>query len=116
VASFLIDECVPRAVHEALAAAGHRVVLVREVLQGACDEDVLTFARGESLVTLTEDRRFGLIAMSVGRPCSVVVLLLGELSPEQKAARLLAVLSEVINSLDDAVTVVGPTRVRRRAL
>jgi predicted nuclease of predicted toxin-antitoxin system len=76
VSSFLVDECVPRAVHEALSRAGHEVILSRDVLPGANDEDVLAFARGRGL----------------------------------------SVLPGILDSLADAVTVVGAASVRRRPL
>lgn len=114
--SFLIDECVPRAVHKALSRAGHQITLVRDQLLGAIDEDVLAFACGHGQIVLTEDRRFGFIAIGAGPPSSVVVLLLGDSSPSEKAARMLSVLPGILDSLADAVTVIGPTSVRRRPL
>lgn len=113
---FLNDECVPRAVHEALSRAGQQIALVRDLLPGAIDEDVLAFARSHGQVVLTEDRRFGFIAIGAGPPSSVVVLLLGDTAPSEKAARLLSVLPGILDTLADAVTVIGPTSVRRRPL
>ena len=66
--SFLIDECVPRDVHEAVARMGHKVVLVRETLLGADDEQVVSYAREHGHVVFTEDRRFGFIAINAGPP------------------------------------------------
>lgn len=114
--SFLIDECVPRAVHEAVSRAGYQIALVRDLLPGAIDEDILKFAQSHEQVVLTEDRRFGFIAIGAGPPNSVVVLLLGDSAPSEKASRLLSVLPGILDALADAVTVIGPTSVRRRPL
>jgi predicted nuclease of predicted toxin-antitoxin system len=77
---------------------------------------VLAFARTNDQVVLTEDRRFGFIAIGSGPPNSVLVLLLGDTSPADKAARVISVLPGILDSLSDAVTVIGPTNVRRRPL
>lgn len=114
--SFLIDECVPRDVCEALAGAGHKVVLVRDRLLGSGDEQVLAFARDNGLVVFTEDRRFGFIAMGAGQPGGVVVLMMGDASPAAKAARVASAMPSIAASLTNAVTVIGPASVRRRAL
>lgn len=114
--SFLVDECVPRAVHDALAAAGYGVRLVRDELQGASDEQIVIRGRENGLVVLTEDRRFGFIAMGMGAPCSIIVLLLGDATPDDKALRLVSTLPGIVDSLADAVTVIGPTSIRRRPL
>ncbi len=114
--SFLIDECVPRDVHAALTGAGYEVVLVRDKLLGSEDEQVLAFARDNGLVVFTEDRRFGFIAIGAGPPGGVVVLMMGDASPTAKAARVASVMPSIAPSLANAVTVIGPTNVRRRTL
>ena len=45
MARFLIDECVPRDVFEAVRALGHDAVLARDIIQGANDKAVLEFAQ-----------------------------------------------------------------------
>lgn len=90
------------------------MVLARDVLQGATDEDVMTFARDAGHVVLTEDRRFGFIAIGMGAPAGVVVLLMGEAPPIEKANRLISVMPGIAGSLTHAVTVIGPTSARRR--
>jgi predicted nuclease of predicted toxin-antitoxin system len=117
VARFLVDECVPRNVVDAVRALGHDAVLVRDVIQGASDEDVLRFAQGERRIMLTEDRRFGLLAMNSGAStCGVIVMTLDQLSPAQRARRLSEVLPTIAADIAGSVIVIGATRVRRRPL
>lgn len=114
--SFLIDECVPRDVSEAIARAGYQAVLVRDTLPGAGDEQVVSYAREHGHVVLTEDRRFGFIAINAGPPGGIVILLMGDAAPDVKAARVASVLPVIADALANAVTVIGPTNVRRRLL
>ena len=117
MASFLIDECVPRAVHEAVATLGHQIVLVRDVAPGVDDEDVLRLAQSDGHALITEDRRFGLLAISALAPTSgVLILALANASPLEKAKRVIAVLPTLIDSLAGSVVVIGPSTVRRRPL
>jgi predicted nuclease of predicted toxin-antitoxin system len=117
VAHFLVDECVPRDVLDAVRALGHDAVLVRDTIQGAADEDVLEFAQRQDRIMLTEDRRFGLLAINGGRPsCGVVILTLDKLSPAERAKRVNEVLPSLANEIAGCVLVIGPTRVRRRPL
>jgi predicted nuclease of predicted toxin-antitoxin system len=117
VARFLVDECVPRAVFNAVRALGHDAVLVSETMQGASDEDVLEFAQRQNRIMLTEDRRFGLLAINGGRPsCGVVILTLDKLSPAERAKRVSDVLPSLLGDTQGSVVVISPTRVRRRPL
>jgi len=56
---FLADENIPIASVEALRGAGHDVVAVAEVAQGASDRAVLRIACDESRLLVTFDRDFG---------------------------------------------------------
>jgi len=59
VASFLIDESLPRAVGRALHAAGHDVVDARDVgLRGAADDRVLARAVSERRILMSGDVDF----------------------------------------------------------
>ena len=116
MASFLVDECVPRVVHEMLTCEGHTVTLVRDSLRGACDEDVLVFARDRDLALITEDRRFGLLAINARVAVGVVVVAMGNSSPEAKSARVQHLLPSLLSLIPGNVTVIGRTNVRRRSL
>jgi predicted nuclease of predicted toxin-antitoxin system len=114
VASFLVDECVPRSVYEMLGREGHQVTLVRDVLLGADDESVLRLAYETSLTLITEDRRFGMLAMNAPVSAGVVIIAAGNISPDEKAKRVRAVLPSLLTLIPGSVTVIGRTRVRRR--
>ncbi len=117
MARFLVDEFVPRDVLDAVRALGHDAVLVKDITQGASDEDVLDFAQRQTRIMLTEDRRFGLLAINGGRPsCGVVILTLDKLSPAERAKRVSDVLPSLANEIAGSVLVIGLTRVRRRPL
>lgn len=118
MASFLIDECVPRRVHEALKNDGFEIFLVRDVLPGADDDDVLHLAYAQNRILVTEDRRFGLLAMSSGISPSagVVIISMGNAAPEEKAQRVRAVVPTLLDSISNSVTVIGRNRIRRRSL
>jgi predicted nuclease of predicted toxin-antitoxin system len=117
VKGLLCDENVPRAVIEAIAAAGLATVLVRDVMRGAHDEDVAAFAEQAGYAILTEDRRFGQIGLATGMPANgVIVMAMGDASPREKAQRLTACLNDVLPTLAGALFVVTPARVRRRPL
>ena len=118
MASFLVDECVARDVHEALQQLGHEVTLVSAHLQGASDEQIFEFATQHGLIVLSEDRRFGSVALnSPVRPATgVVIILMGTASPPEKARRVASVMPGLVDSLPNNITVVGPTIIRRRPL
>lgn len=56
---FLADESCDLAIVRALRAAGHDVLGVAEVSQGADDELVIDLAVREERILLTEDKDFG---------------------------------------------------------
>ena len=117
MARYLVDECVPRAVLDAVRALGHDAVLVRDIIQGASDEDVLKFAQEQNRIMLTEDRRFGLLAMNSGSSsCGVIILTLDTLAPTDRAKRVKEVLPALADDIAGSIIVIGATRVRRRPL
>jgi predicted nuclease of predicted toxin-antitoxin system len=118
VASFLVDECVARDVHEALRELGHEIILVRERFQGSDDEEIFQYASSNGLVVITEDRRFGSLAINypVRPTAGVVIVLMGNASPPEKAKRISSVLPALAGTLANNINVIGPTFVRRRPL
>jgi predicted nuclease of predicted toxin-antitoxin system len=72
---FLADESCDFAVVTALRAGGHDVSAIVELHPGATDETVLSLARAEARVLLTEDKDFGLLAYSGGQQAPGVVLI-----------------------------------------
>jgi predicted nuclease of predicted toxin-antitoxin system len=72
---FLDDESCDFAVVTALRAAGHDVSAIAECNAGMEDERVLTSARSEHRVLITEDKNFGVLAYAGGHETAGVVLI-----------------------------------------
>jgi predicted nuclease of predicted toxin-antitoxin system len=72
---FLADESCDFGIVTALRAAGHDVSAVVDRNPGAEDEVILTLARSESRVLLTEDKDFGLLAYAGGQENAGVILI-----------------------------------------
>lgn len=110
---FLADESCDFAVVTALRAAGHDVSAVVETNRGAEDEVVLSVARGEERILLTEDKDFGLLAYAGGHETGGVVLIR---FPAHARRTLSQAVSDMVKKFGDrlsgAFTVVEPGRVR----
>ena len=57
--NLLADECCDPKLVEALSGAGHDVLLILELKQGATDDEVLAIAFDEHWIIVTEDKDFG---------------------------------------------------------
>lgn len=116
MASFLIDESLPRAVGRALAAAGHDVVDVRDVgLRGANDDAVIARAIAERRVLVAGDVDFANALRFPPRSHSgiFVLRLPMEWSPQERAARAVAALDESLGyAVAGGLVIVDPARVR----
>lgn len=98
-------------------AIGLETALVRNLLRGAIDEDVVAFAEQNAWALITEDRRFGQLGLAVGAPSmGLVVMAMGDASPAGKAARLAQTLPAFLADLQGHLVVITPERVRRRRL
>jgi len=109
----LANENFPRAVVEALRAAGHDVVWVRTEAPGSEDRAVLEWARAEGRLLLTFDKDFGELVFRAGLAApSGVVLWRVPLTSASEAARTVLV---TLHSRDDWAghfSVVDERRVR----
>lgn len=72
---FLADECCDIAVVKALRLAGHDVLAVREICQGAEDAQVIELALYEERILLTEDKDFGQLVYAHGEKTFGVIFL-----------------------------------------
>ena len=72
---FLADESCDHAVVRALTSLGHEVLPVAELSPTADDETVISLARREERVLLTEDKDFGQLVYATGLPSVGVILL-----------------------------------------
>ncbi|MBI1873315.1 MAG: DUF5615 family PIN-like protein, partial [Acidobacteria bacterium] len=109
---FLADESCDFAVVTALRAAGHDVSAIAEGDAGVEDEPILTLARSESRVLVTEDKDFGLLAFAGGHQTAGVMLIR---FPAGVRSALGQTIVDVVNKLGDrligAFVVAQPGRV-----
>jgi predicted nuclease of predicted toxin-antitoxin system len=117
MAKFLVDESCPRAVVDALRAAGHDATYAAETSRRADDRDLVALAQAEDRIIVTEDFDFGelLIRHQLKAP-GAIVLFLPRSTPETRAARIMAALGAQNASFENRVTIVSARRVRQRPL
>lgn len=117
--NFLVDECFPFRLVQALRGRGHDVAWASEVCRSEPDEIVLAFATSESRIVITEDRDFGKLTLHHGHAaCGIVILYAnlfsGGITEATKAAVDAIEASE--SKLLGALTTVEPGRIRQRPL
>lgn len=113
----LADECIRRSLVEALRAAGHDVVWVRQTMAGATDEAIVRKAHQERRILLTADKDFGEIGLREGVSLPGIVLLRfppgAWQAAEQSVMRLLKLAAA---DLQGRVAVLTPSRARFRLI
>jgi predicted nuclease of predicted toxin-antitoxin system len=118
MARFLIDEDLPKAVAQALSAAGHDARGVRDGgLQGSPDAEIHAFATGNGLVLVTAD--LGLADPFRYPPEHGTVLVrLPNSTPASEIGRRVATALAVVDGDEfaSAIVVVEPNRVRVRRI
>jgi predicted nuclease of predicted toxin-antitoxin system len=116
MAKFLVDESCPRAIVQALRAAGHDATYAAETSRRADDRDLVALAHAEDRIIVTEDFDFGelLIRHQLKAP-GAIVLYLPRSTPEDRAARLVEAL-RLHNVFESRVTIISARRVRQRPL
>ena len=113
----IANENVPLLTVVALRDVGHDVIWARTDMPGHCDEEILSRAQREERIILTHDKDFGDLAFQVGLPasCGIVLVRMGNLSPEIIAQRTV----QVLGSRSDwagHLAVIESHRVRMRSL
>jgi predicted nuclease of predicted toxin-antitoxin system len=110
---FLADESCDFAVVTALRAAGHEVSAIVETNRGAEDEVVLSIARVEERILLTEDKDFGSLAFASGHKTGGVVLIRFPANARRTLGQAVTDMARRFGDrLTGAFTVVEPGRVR----
>jgi len=114
---FLADENVEDAIVHSLRRAGHDVTCVGLVAAAAKDREVLSLARSESRILLTNDKDFGELVYRTGELSTGLVLLrfAAEKGP-QKASLLAGILPQIEQQLQGHFAVVTEKRIRLRPL
>ncbi|MCR6645900.1 MAG: DUF5615 family PIN-like protein [Terricaulis sp.] len=112
---FLADENMPRACVEALRAAGHDLVWVREDAPGMDDTDIFAWAAREGRVLLTFDKDFGEAAVRAGLPGDAGIILFRVSIPPDGGGRLAQIIL-LRSDWPGRFSVVEPGRVRMRDL
>lgn len=113
---FLLDESVDVRVADFLTALGYQATTVAEDYQASLpDPEVLSIARREQRILVTNDRDFGeLVFRYYQRHSGVIYLRLGTVELPAILSRLDDVLERYADGLDDFI-VVTPRRIRVRA-
>lgn len=115
MATFLVDESLPRAVTRALVAAAHDAVDVRDVgLRGATDDAIAARAQTESRIIVSGDLDFSnALRFPPGTHPGIIVARLPDIfSPDEIASRIVTAVSDIGANLAGTITIVEPTRVR----
>lgn len=111
--NFVADESCAGPVIRALREAGHDVVAIAELAQGAPDEEVLKRAVKEGRVLITEDRDFGELVYARGQASAGVVLVrFHSGARDAKPATVVEAVEKLGPRLSNAFTVIEPGRVR----
>ncbi len=109
------DENVDRQIVDNLRLYGHTVAYIAELEPGIDDHDVLRRSLETRAVLITADKDFGEIVFRQRRATAGVLLLrLAGLDSQDKAARVLGVLTDHEAALAGAFSVVTPTNLRIR--
>ena len=112
---FVADESVDGNIVRALREAGHGVLYIADAMASTKDPDVLSFATAREEVLLTEDKDFGEIVHNRRqRHAGVLLLRMNALSPHERIARTLMVISVHGSRLGNAFSVISAKRVRIR--
>lgn len=113
----LADEGVDFPIVKHLRHEGHDVLSILEMDPGIEDNKVLSHAADEDRIVLTSDKDFGdLVIHQDSRVSGVILLRLAGLSPTQKAQLVTDIIAEKARDLRGHFTVVGPEKIRMRAL
>jgi len=111
--NLVADESCAVPVVQALRKAGHDVIAIAEVSQGAADSQVLERGLNEKRILVTEDRDFGELVYGQGHLSPGVILVRFHSSVRHaKASSVVEAIAQLGSRLQNAFVVVQPGRVR----
>jgi len=114
---WLADECVDAGLVLHLRGGGHDVLYIAEIAPSVTDAEVMTRARTEGRVLLTEDKDFGDLVFRRGQQVpGIVVLRIDPAVPGAKTKRLDAAIARFGENLLGRYTIVEAARFRARPL
>lgn len=114
---FLVDECCPRQLVEALRASGHDVRYAVDSHPRADDGVLSGVALREHRNVVTADYDFGERVIRFGERLPGVVLLAPSTEPMSvRIERISRAIGHLASALTDHLTIVDDERVRRRSL
>ncbi|MEK6949047.1 MAG: DUF5615 family PIN-like protein [Nanoarchaeota archaeon] len=110
---FLIDESLGSRFAKVLSANGYNILFAGDIMRGAPDENVLSFAEKENLVVITDDKDFGELVFRLKHPTKGVILLRASTTNPEK---LFEMAKDSLYKSKDKFTVVSEGQVRVRKL
>ncbi len=114
---FLVDESSGTSVAVALRGIGHDVLFAAETMGGSSDRVLLSRARTEDRILVTNDKDFGMLVFRLGLAHSGVLLLrLKDDSAENRARVVTRVLQSCGSRLASRFTVATERGVRSRPI
>jgi predicted nuclease of predicted toxin-antitoxin system len=120
VASFVLDENLPRLLADRLRERGHEVLRVRDAgLGGASDQSIFDLARSREAILISADLDFAnTLTFPLGSHSGIVVLRIPEGVGYQAVVdrAMSAITDELASALDGSLAIVDMSNVRIRRL
>lgn len=110
---FLVDANLGRRFTNLLKQAGYDAVLIKDILPKASDEDILSFAEREERIVVTNDKDFGELVFSSGKPVYGVILLRALATGAEKRFEMV---KDILDKAEGKFIVVREGRIRMREL
>ena len=110
---FLIDESLGSRFAKFLSRDGYDVLFAGDIMRGASDEIILSFAEKENLVLIAEDKDFGELVFRQKKPTIGIILLR---SSSTNSEKLFGMVKDVLDKAKGKFIVVKEGQVRIRDL
>ncbi len=110
---FLIDESLGHRFAKVASGHGYNIFFVGDIMRGAPDEIILSFAKKENLVVITEDKDFGELIFRLKKPSKGVILIRASTTNPEK---LFGMVKGVLGKSKGKFIVVKDGQVKVRSL